>query len=827
MNTKIILLLFGLFCAANMTAQGTRIMLTQLERAPSISGSRAGMIGLSNANGDQRYAYYVNVGDTCITYTPTATGNSVVSIFVQKCATDSIWYIDWEGRSILLAPFGGAGSCDQDFLQISDNSCPTALTDSLYKYNYVSIGARYVWPDAELQVADSSTAAIIVINGARQARLVFYDNINELWSTMEEGGDSWKHYIVPDGTFTWLTAGGGTPEDPGTPFINHFGINTNDSTIQMYQYPRTRVDTQAVINFLYTDPLGKVRSQAASSFPGVGNGIYGGSDIIPPATDATLTPASAFSFQYSSTATALQIDDSNGLFLFSPTTSSEIDITDSYINIATNPTILSVGSTFLVSTPSLDLQYIGGGATAPQLRLYEPVASGANYSAFKSQAQSGDVTYTLPAADGSSGNVLSTNGSGALSWAAAGGACPTCFVDGGNSFGAAATLGTNDANTLSFETNNVTRATVTGGASTGGAWTVTDVTGNTNTIEDIVTYNTNSSGSATNSFGSALLFQAESSTTNNRPTGRLAYYWTIASDGPRTSGLGISTTTSGTLAERIFLNSTTMSFNQNYTLSSGSNILTLSSTGSGATAINFSNNSTSGSIAFYGGLSINALSGTKNWIDISPTIAPTSGTAISNILNFSPTINQTGGANGVIRPIYLNPTLTAVADFRGIDLPYSNANAKGIYQTGALTTNIFAGNTGIGATTAPSTALDVTGTTATGHLIGQDNTPTITVDAAGAGTGASASMVNAQSSDLAGRFSITTGTGSTTGRWCSVTFGTAFSVTPIVQVYCEDDDCSILNHYVNVSTSGFEWFVTSASTDSRTYEMNFLVTGGK
>ena len=64
---------------------------------------------------------------------------------------------------------------------------------------------------------------------------------------------------------------------------------------------------------------------------------------------------------------------------------------------------------------------VGGGTGASELRLLEPSASGTNYSAFKAQAQAGDVTYTLPAADGSSGQVLSTNGSGTLSWATAGG----------------------------------------------------------------------------------------------------------------------------------------------------------------------------------------------------------------------------------------------------------------------------------------------------------------------------------------------------------------------------------------------------------------------
>jgi hypothetical protein len=59
---------------------------------------------------------------------------------------------------------------------------------------------------------------------------------------------------------------------------------------------------------------------------------------------------------------------------------------------------------------------VGGGATATELRFLEPSGSGSNYTAFKAQAQAGNVTYTLPAADGANGDALKTNGSGVLSW---------------------------------------------------------------------------------------------------------------------------------------------------------------------------------------------------------------------------------------------------------------------------------------------------------------------------------------------------------------------------------------------------------------------------
>ena len=54
--------------------------------------------------------------------------------------------------------------------------------------------------------------------------------------------------------------------------------------------------------------------------------------------------------------------------------------------------------------------------SAGELRLLEPSTSGTNYTAFRAQSQTTDVTYSLPASDGSNGQVLSTNGGGTLSW---------------------------------------------------------------------------------------------------------------------------------------------------------------------------------------------------------------------------------------------------------------------------------------------------------------------------------------------------------------------------------------------------------------------------
>ncbi len=91
--------------------------------------------------------------------------------------------------------------------------------------------------------------------------------------------------------------------------------------------------------------------------------------------------------------------------------------------------------------------------TASELRFAEP--AGTNYTGFKAQAQTVDVTYTLPAADGTSGQVLSTDGAGLLSWTTPSGSVPS-----GTS---GQTLRYNTSNTLvatGFLTNNGSQVAV-------------------------------------------------------------------------------------------------------------------------------------------------------------------------------------------------------------------------------------------------------------------------------------------------------------------------------------------------------------------------------
>ena len=69
-------------------------------------------------------------------------------------------------------------------------------------------------------------------------------------------------------------------------------------------------------------------------------------------------------------------------------------------------------------------------------------------------------------------------------------------------------------------------------------------------------------------------------------------------------------------------------------------------------------------------------SGDVNTFRVNGNFLPTSGTATWAILQLNPVINQTGGASGITRGIYVNPTLTAAADFRAIEV----ALGKSVFQ---------------------------------------------------------------------------------------------------------------------------------------------------
>ena len=203
------------------------------------------------------------------------------------------------------------------------------------------------------------------------------------------------------------------------------------------------------------------------------------------------------------------------------------------------------------------------------------------------------------------------------------------------------------------------------------------------------------------------------------------------------------------------------------------------------------NDSTAGYIAITDNNPYLATTGEANTFLPNINVAPTSGTAAFNAIKIAHTVNQTGGASGISRGIYINPTLTAAADWRAIQAVGKivfGGTAAPAYVTIAPTTQATAGSTLFIQDATPTTGqtgmviksgavsntktwdlqnnagtsqayfsdtgnLTVVGDTQMRSLIG-GSAATIAV-----GTGAGTSPTNASAgSDLDGLINITTGT---------------------------------------------------------------------
>jgi len=154
-----------------------------------------------------------------------------------------------------------------------------------------------------------------------------------------------------------------------------------------------------------------------------------------------------------------------------------------------------------------------------------------------------------------------------------------------------------------------------------------------------------------------------------------------------------------------------------YTINNSWGAITFTSTGPDISNTNPAVAATAG-VTFGSGQTFTQTSATRNYVSLPYSFAPTSGTAVHNQFAFTGTFNQTGGASGITRSIYINPTLTAVADYRAIEFTSSTTNAKFLYHSGTAP-SVIVGKTHFGSTTAPTAQLQVSQTaTATGALTG-------------------------------------------------------------------------------------------------------------
>jgi len=299
------------------------------------------------------------------------------------------------------------------------------------------------------------------------------------------------------------------------------------------------------------------------------------------------------------------------------------------------------------------------------------------------------------------------------------------------------TIGTNDATVLNLEQGGVNVMTINTDKTT--SFVVENAV--TNDITYPINLYHNSTGTPTTNYGTGIQFFAESATVADRLAGRLDAYWTTATDATRSSRLRFTVVTNGTATSPVTIGpsglylSTTLfqssgiTYAGNATIesaaytSTSSGVVSFIAEGTAAVAfgIDVTNNGATATSQIelgWAGRTYTQTSGTRNLVNLSSSFSPTSGTAEHTRLLLGGTINQTGGASGITRWAYINPTLTATADFRGLDIAIDGTNTggsarKAIYQSGSTAVNTLAGATSIGTTSVPdvSAVLDIVSTT--------------------------------------------------------------------------------------------------------------------
>ena len=117
-----------------------------------------------------------------------------------------------------------------------------------------------------------------------------------------------------------------------------------------------------------------------------------------------------------STGTGTAVPAGKTMFVFN--TGANVVDAVTYLTSLATPSATITGGTIAGIT---QLDVAGTSAAGANLKLYEDTDNGTNYVSLKAaDTIASNVTFTLPAADGTNGQALITNGSGTLSFGSAG-----------------------------------------------------------------------------------------------------------------------------------------------------------------------------------------------------------------------------------------------------------------------------------------------------------------------------------------------------------------------------------------------------------------------
>lgn len=144
-------------------APGTksRSPLNSLERAAS---NRFGATIMTDSFGNQRFTFYVSVWDTCLTYNPETDPvvGGPISVFVRKCETDSIWYIDYNNDKFFLGVTSGSGGPVENWYTVDDTTTDATRTAYIMQNAYwygLDPSGNILFSIGDVSVSDFSISA--------------------------------------------------------------------------------------------------------------------------------------------------------------------------------------------------------------------------------------------------------------------------------------------------------------------------------------------------------------------------------------------------------------------------------------------------------------------------------------------------------------------------------------------------------------------------------------------------------------------------------------------------------------------------------------------
>lgn len=250
----------------------------------------------------------------------------------------------------------------------------------------------------------STKYGIIDVHGVEASTMAKIDNLNTVsggYLSVPQINENFN--IVADAFDNTLSRDGSTP-------------NTMQSDLDMNGF----AILNAIINVddysIFSGTLGSMSSQNASSVAITGGTMSG-------VTLSTVTFSSTQSFTNLALAGSLLDTNSNELLKFGTTASAVNEFTVTNAATGNSPLFSATGN-----DTNIDLSFQAKGtgayvfkATSTQatlLKLFEDTDNGTNFVGIKApDSISSNVTFTLPSADGSSGQFLKTDGAGTLSFA--------------------------------------------------------------------------------------------------------------------------------------------------------------------------------------------------------------------------------------------------------------------------------------------------------------------------------------------------------------------------------------------------------------------------